>query len=264
MNSGRRNPSHQVIFVDEHIIVASKAPGVPCIPERLEIPEKAAKKGSRKPYGHAVYDGPALNKILEREYGGLYVISKIDKDTSGLVLFARTREDQSRLSGQFTLKKVVKIYEAIVAGKLAEARFTLDFPLTANGDSLLRTIVDRRKGRRSVTSVTLAEQLGPYALVTAEPATGRIHQIRVHLKTAGFPVLCDPLYGNGEAFRLSDIKPNYRGDVLTEKPLIARTALHARSIRFFHPATGEPLKFTAEYPRDFAAVLYQLRKRYSV
>lgn len=282
MTPGRRKSTHVIIFVDKHIIVAAKAPGIPCVPERPEIPAKAARPAKnaksgraakpasaglgrpRGPYVPGAYEGPALNKILEKEYGELFTVLKIDKDTSGLVLFARTKEARSKLNGQFREKKVVKAYEALVTGKPGENRFTVNYPLTANGDSLLRTIVDNRKGRRSVTAVTLLRQLGPYALIKAEPATGRIHQIRVHLKTAGYPVLCDPLYGNGEALKLSDLKKNYRGDLLTEKPLIARTALHAKNLRFFHPATGESMDFSSEYPRDFAAAIYQLRKLYSV
>ena len=262
----RKQPSaYELIFVDEHIIAAAKSPGIYCIAELFDRPEAVHSGGRGRSSGPAdIYGGANLKGLLAERFGEVYTVHRIDRDTSGLVVFARTREAHRHLSGQFQAYKAGKVFEAIVRGTFGGESVDLDFLLRSDGDHLHRTIIDKRLGKKSRTRITLLEKLGPFSLLRAEPATARIHQIRVHLAGAGYPVLCDPLYGSGEPLMLSSIKHGYRGDPFDEKPLLKRTALHAQGLRFMHPATGEALEFTAPYPKDFSSVLYQLRKIYSV
>jgi len=97
-------------------------------------------------------------------------------------------------------------------------------------------------------------------IVEARPQTGRTHQVRIHLAAIGYPIACDPLYGDGKPVFLSKIKRRWKGDEQAERPIITRTALHAFCLVLTHPVTGQPLRVEAPYPKDFKALVTQLKK----
>jgi len=132
--------------------------------------------------------------------------------------------------------------------------------LKPDADRLHRTLIDRTRGKEASTTFRVLERYSDYSLVEAMPEGGRTHQIRVHLASTGWPILADPLYGDGKPLLLSAIKRNWKGDPFDEKPLVARTALHALSVRFAHPASGETMSFEAPMPKDMRAAIAQLSK----
>lgn len=184
---------------------------------------------------------PHLRSVLEPAYGRLWLVHRLDKDASGVMVLARNAAAHRALSGQWERREVEKVYHALVRGEPAWQKRTVEAPLRANVGRRKRTVV-HPQGRPAQTAVRVIRRLAGYALLEARPVTGRRHQVRVHLYHLGFPIVADPLYGPGP-------QP---GDP------IARLALHARRLAFRHPRTGETLRFTAPHPEDFAAALTQL------
>jgi 23S rRNA pseudouridine955/2504/2580 synthase/23S rRNA pseudouridine1911/1915/1917 synthase len=124
-------------------------------------------------------------------------------------------------------------------------------------------VIDFHKGKFSCTHLNVLERFGSYALLESRPETGRTHQIRVHLKEVGFPLIADGLYGQSDSLFLSRIKPGYRRNKnKAERPLLDRMGLHALSLTIMHPRSLEVICFEANYPKDMDLALKQLR-RYS-
>lgn len=234
--------SLEVLYSDPSILVVRKASGILCVPDRYDP------------------DAPVASSLLEGEYGRIYVVHRLDKDTSGVFLYARSAEAQRAMGELFSGRAVEKQYLAILAGRPEEDSWTRTDPILADADRLHRSIVDQRRGKPSLTTFEVMERFSDFSLVRALPETGRTHQIRVHAAKSGFPIVGDPLYGDGRPILLSAIKRKWKGDPFDEKPLMARTALHAQRIAFPHPRDARPMVFEAEPAKDFAALLAQLRK----
>ena len=232
----------EILFEDDHIIVGNKPAGVLTLPDRYDP------------------DAPTMITWLQRHRDRVYVVHRLDRDTSGLLLVALTADAHQGLSRQFADRHVGKRYLALVGGSPEWVRRTIDLPLRADADRRHRTRVDRAGGKHAVTHATVVERFDSHALVEAEPETGRTHQVRVHLAEAGHPIVCDPLYGNGEPLLLSSFKRKYNPGRREERPLVARTALHASELRFIHPSTGEAKSPSASLPRDMNAAVKQLTK----
>lgn len=208
---------------------------------------------------------PRLDVEAEKEFGKLYAVHRIDKDTSGIVIYAKTPEAHKNLSMQFENREVQKVYHCLVNGHPLWQDLHVDLKLLPDGDDRHRTTVNKRFGKPSVTDFHSFGNCGPYTWIEARPHTGRTHQIRVHLQANGLCIVCDPLYsGNQKPVRLSDIKRNWNGDSDEERPLLSRLALHAYKLTVTHPATGEKMTFTAPYPKDMEAVRKQLAKIFKV
>lgn len=184
----------------------------------------------------------SLKELLENNYGRIWVVHRLDKTTSGVVVFARTPAAHRDLSMQFERHQAEKIYHAIVVGKPAWEAHTARQPLRMDVGHSHRTIVDQCQGKPSETTFRVLERFDGYALLAAVPATGRTHQVRVHAYMLGLPLLGDTRYGAATS------------------DLIGRPSLHARTLAFTHPDTLEHLSFAAPYPKDFEIVLQYLRK----
>lgn len=238
---------YSVLFSDDSIVVLNKRSGILIAQDRYNP------------------DAPRLDILAEKEFGKLYAVHRIDKDTSGLIIYARTAEAQRDLSMQFEKRLVHKTYHALVYGHPMWEDLHVDLSLQPDGDARHRTVVSNRYGKPSVTDFRLIGTCGPYSWIEAKPKTGRTHQIRVHLSANGLSIVCDPLYsGNQKPVRLSEIKKRWNGDEEEERPLLSRLALHAYKIEFTHPVTKETMSFTAPYPKDMEATRKQLAKIYGV
>lgn len=237
----KERPRYAIVHEDDRIVVFDKAPGVSTIPERF-IP------------------GISLKEIAEAQLGyRLWTVHRIDKGTSGVVIFARDAEAHKSLNDQFEHRQTEKIYAAVVEGEMMQDEMTIDIPLAVDSAHHGRMKPSAR-GKESLTILHLRERFRSYSHVEARPMTGRQHQIRVHCRAVGLPLAVDPIYGNRSELLLSSLKRKYRDYGREEKPLIDRLTLHAEQLTIRHPGTGEMVTFAAELPRDMKALLTQLRK----
>jgi RluA family pseudouridine synthase len=214
-----------VLHQDASLLVLNKPSGLPVLPDGWD---QAA---------------PYLLALAQAEYGHLWVVHRLDKVTSGVLVFARTADAHRLLSLQFERHEAQKTYHGIANGQPAWDEKTARQRLTANVGHKHRTQIDGRHGKPSTTAFTVVERLGTHALLLAQPLTGRTHQVRAHASALGHPLLGDSLYG------------------APPTPLIERPALHALSLTLIHPETGLPATFAAAYPADFEQALAALRKR---
>jgi 23S rRNA pseudouridine1911/1915/1917 synthase len=238
-------PPFTVIYEDAKIIAVNKAPGISVGGDRWD--------DSRE----------RLDRLLAEFLGGekLFTVHRIDRDTSGLVVFARNAETHRLLSRAFEGRQTEKHYIAVVHGRPPWNETACDLPLVPNGNKRHLTIIDRYQGKKSLTHFRLRGAAGNYSVFEVRPETGRTHQIRVHAAALGFPIVCDPLYGNGKPVLLSSFKRNWRGDPLEEKPLLSRLGLHAVELTLPLVPGAEPLRLAAPLPRDMAALIAQMEKQ---
>lgn len=195
------------------------------------------------------------------------VVHRIDKDTSGVVVIAKTRDGMRSLSTQFSERGVTKEYLALVLGEpsLEQESGEIDLPIGPTIKSAERRVrVGGKDAKPAETTWEVAERFRGYTLLRVTPHTGRQHQIRVHLEAVGFPLAVDPMYGGETALLLSKLKPGYRQkDERPETPLLGRLALHAAKLTFRSPALAAdapPVTVVAPLPHDFEVALKQLRK----
>lgn len=242
-----KNLDYSVIYSDDDIVVLNKRSGILIAADRYNE------------------EAPRLDLEAQKEFGKLFAVHRIDKDTSGLIIYARNEDAQRNLSMQFEKREIQKTYHALVYGHPLWETLEVKLPLLPDGDSRHRTVVNKKNGKPSLTEFRLIGTCGPYSWIEAKPKTGRTHQIRVHLAENGLCIVCDPLYsGNQKPVRLSEIKKKWNGDEYEERPLLSRLALHAYKIEFAHPRTGEKMAFTAPYPKDLEATRKQLAKIFGV
>ncbi len=235
----------KVVFEDDALIVLDKPSPFLVLPDR--------------------YDAsiPNLYEILNGQLGKIFVVHRIDKETSGLIVFAKAPGVHKALSDQFEGHSVQKAYEAIVRGFPEKAAGRIDLPIREKHPGFMA--LDWKKGKPSVTEFEVLNEFEGFAHLELRPKTGRMHQIRVHLKLAGLPIVGDPVYGDGRGFFLSEIKAKYKVKVedemeSEEKPLLARTGLHASKLGFFHPSRGETVIFESDLPKDMRSVVRMLAK----
>ncbi|MFI5338042.1 MAG: RluA family pseudouridine synthase [Opitutales bacterium] len=232
-----------VIFEDEAILAFDKPSGLSIAPDRRDRTT-----------------GSLLELVRARFGPGVANVHRIDADTSGLVLCAKTKPALDFLSGQFQSKTVEKTYLALTSGQPEAETYDVDLVLKEDEAAPGRMCVVKKHGLAALTGFRVLERFGGrFALVECRPQTGRNHQIRVHLAATGTPLLNDPLYGDGTVLLLSDLKRGYKGRD-NEQPLLRRLALHAAALTFTHPVTRERMTLTAPLPDDFAVALKYLRK----
>lgn len=233
-------PKPEIIFSNDDFIAVNKPSGLLSIPDRL---------------GQEV----SLKVLLEAQYGKVYTVHRLDKDTSGLILFALNEQAHKLLSALFEGREMNKQYLGLVNGRLMNSSGSIDAPIMEH-PALNGTMVTHQKGKPSLTDYTLVEQFAQYAWVQFRIHTGRTHQIRVHMKHIGHSIVGDVLYGDGKLLYLSQLKKNFKlsKKELDERPILGRLALHAFSISFTYK--DQPIELEAALPKDLHASLQQLRK----
>ncbi|MBP7274274.1 MAG: RluA family pseudouridine synthase [Saprospiraceae bacterium] len=203
----------------------------------------------------------SLTGWLQQKYDEVFIVHRLDKETSGVICFARNKEAHRSLSMQFESRTVDKYYFALLDGIPFEKIGVINKPL-APSTTQPGTMVVANRGKNAVTEYEIIEEFKQFALVKANIKTGRMHQIRIHFKSIGFPLAVDALYGRKTELYLSEIKRKKFniGKFVEEQPIMSRTTLHSASLSFEHPTTQTRMTFEAEMPKDFSALLNQLRK----
>ncbi len=236
------NQNIDIIFEDNDIVVVSKPAGMLSIPDR--------------------YDPKIISadKILKNKYGRIFVVHRLDKETSGVMLFAKNAGAHKDLNTQFQEQRVKKIYHAILSGILPKDEIEIDIPLLTHPGKKGEMIPSVR-GKESLSIFRIMEKFRMATLVEVDLVSGRQHQLRAHAAAIGFPLLVDSIYGNQDAFYVSSVKKRFNLKKGTEeKPLMDRITMHSYELSFQHPASGGTVTFNAEYPKDFSAALRILRK----
>lgn len=232
-----------IIFEDDYVLVVNKPADLLTIPDRFD-----AKK-------------PSLLGTLSQQLGKIFTVHRLDRETSGIIVFAKTEEAHRHLSIQFEKHETSKIYLALLDGVLHQEEGEINKPIAPHS-SISGKMVVAKRGKESLTLYKVIERFKYFTLVEANIKTGRTHQIRVHFQSIGYPLAVDVLYGRKQFILLSQIKSNrFKLNKLEEeRPIMSRTTLHAHKLVFRHPATEEPMTFEAPVPKDFSALLNQLRK----
>lgn len=222
------------------MIVVNKPPGTACLAESQDR------------------TGLDLLSRARRYNDQLQICHRIDKWTSGIIVFAKDPDTFRNISMQFQEREVVKHYVAVVDGTPNWEEFEIDMPIfmTSGGPAKIHY----GRGKESFTIVSTLEKFRQHALVECHPLTGRTHQIRVHLAQVGHAITGDELYG-GKPLYLSDYKKNFQlGRGKYETPVNDGYLLHARGIQFVIPGNSEPSTFVADLSKNFEVALKQLRK----
>jgi len=229
-----------IAFEDEHLIVVDKPAGL--------VVHPAAGN----------FDGTLVNALLHHCAGSLSgiggverpgIVHRIDKDTSGLIVAAKTDRAHVGLAAQFAKHSIDRRYRAIVAGLPNPHAGTVDAPLARSAANRQKmAIVDSDRAKRAVTHYSLVSPLKRAALIECRLETGRTHQVRVHMASIGHPLLGDPVYGRN--------RPEHRE--LLNRLNFKRQALHAAHLGFVHPITNAPLSFSSAIPDDMQGLLSEL------
>jgi RluA family pseudouridine synthase len=243
-----------VLHEDEHLLALDKPAGLLTSPDRYD-----PQRPNLMTLLHAAI---SAGKPWARERGLAYLSNahRLDFDTSGVLLLAKSKPVLVTLANLFGSEKPLQKYIALAHGKLMEEQFEVDAPLAPHPVKIGLMCVNPRDGKKSKTRFTVVERFSGHALLRCEPLTCRAHQIRAHLRHAGFPIVGAELYG-GKKLWLSRLKRDYRlKPGHEERPLLSRATLHAEELALPHPVTGQTIVITAPWPKDLKVAVKYLRQ----
>ena len=231
----------EILFENDSFIAINKPAGL------LSIPDREGKE-------------PSLKSWLREKYGNIFTVHRLDRETSGVIVFAKDEDTHKFLSVAFEQRDVEKFYQGLVQGSLAETKGSIDLPIMEH-PAKPGTMVVNKHGKASLTDYEVIEDLGLYSLVQFNIHTGRTHQIRVHMQALGHPIACDELYGDASPIKLSSFKRNFKlsKNEEEERPILSRLALHSQLLHF-KDAKGEYHTLEAPLPKDIRALIQQLKK----
>jgi 23S rRNA pseudouridine1911/1915/1917 synthase len=266
-----REEDVRIRFLDAHLVVVEKPAGMttlrhpeernwpkrrkqlqPTLDEMLPRVIEKKERGAKRPGRPARAGkkprkkGPELPKGPPKR---LRAVHRIDRETSGLMIFARTVDAERRLGLQFREHSLHRVYLAVALGDVREQTFE-SYLVPDRGDGRRGSTKNRKLGKRAVTHVKPIERLNGYTVVECRLETGRTHQIRIHLSEAGHPLCGDKVY-----------RGPFPGKPIPDESGAPRLALHAAELGFEHPITGEPLKFVMPLPPDMTRLIDRLRVR---
>lgn len=233
-----KNKEIEIIHEDENLIIVNKPEGIIVIPDQHTDEKKTL-----------------VGKLKKQFNQKIWVVHRIDRDTTGVMVFAKNAEAHRFVSMQFEASKVHKKYLALLSGVLEDDSGTIDKPILITG----RDVNIDPSGKESITDYNVIERFKGYTFAEAMPRTGRRHQIRIHFWSIGHPLAIDAEYGTADPIMLSSFKRNYKSKDV-EKPLIDRLTLHASALTLTVPGINEERTFEAPLPKDFAITLKQLKK----
>jgi len=230
----------ETIYEDENLVVLTKPSGLLSIADRYKTLLN-------------------LKDILLKKYEFIYTVHRLDKETSGIMVFAKNEKTHKFLSDQFASKKVESIYWAFVQNKPNIESGIIDMPILNDIRKSGRMHINQ-DGKEALTKYKTLHNYGNICLMAFLPVTNRTHQIRIHSKYIGCPLLVDTVYSKKNNFYLSEVKRHYKKTQFEdEKPFIKRLTLHAKSISFKLP-NGKQKTFESELPKDLRALKNQLDK----
>jgi len=240
-----------IVYEDKDLLVVNKAPGMVVHP------------------GHGNFTGTLQNALLyhlqqnnpDDPEAKPYLVHRIDKDTSGIILIAKNELAQTKIAKQFFDHTIDRTYIALVWGNIDHDEGTIDANIGRDVRNRLIQAVfdDPEKGRHAVTHYHVLERFGYVTLVECRLETGRTHQIRVHFKHIGHPLFNDESYGGSEILKGTTFT-KYKQFVLNSFKKLPRQALHAKSLGFIHPSTREFIHFDSSYPEDLQSVIEKWRQ----
>ena len=233
--------SIQIVFENEAFVAINKPAGM------LSIPDRAQSEKS-------------LKEFLIEKYGQIFTVHRLDKDTSGLIVFAKTEATHKFFSMLFEERKIEKYYMGVVLGMPSTTSGLIDAPISEH-PVIKGMMTIHRNGKASSTGYEVLEAHKQYSLVSFQLHTGRTHQIRVHCKNWGHPLACDDMYGDGKPVLLSSFKKKFKLSKHDEeeRPMISRLALHSYKL-IFDDEHGMHHVLIAEMPKEFRALMQQLSK----
>lgn len=229
-----------IIFENEQFIAINKPSGLLSIPDRL---------------GQEI----SVKDLLKQKLGSIYTVHRLDRDTSGVIVFAKTEEAHKELSQLFEGREMEKYYVGLVYGQMMNPSGSIDAPIMEHPGKTTK-MMTHAKGKLSLTDYEVLESFRLYSWLQFRIHTGRTHQIRVHMQHIGHSIVCDEIYGDAKPVLLSSLKKNFKLAKIAEeeKPILSRLALHSYRLKF--TLGGETFDLEAPLPKDLRAVLQQLRK----